>query len=223
MLHIYDATDVLDRFLRYVQVPTASSDSHADQVPSTPEQLVLARLLAKELSELGIADAEVTEHGYVVGHLPASAGADERPALGLIAHLDTTDVVSGEGVAPHIVHYEGGALVSGTGMNGPVQLEPEQYPQLTELVGEDLVVSDGSTLLGADDKAGIAEIMALVAHSLPIPSFRTPLWESASAQTRRSATAPPCSISSASAAHTRIRSTAAPSANSNGSASTHAA
>ena len=174
MSHIYDATDVLDRFLRYVQVPTTSSDSQADQVPSTPEQLVLARLLAKELSELGIADAEVTEHGYVVGHLPASAGADERPALGLIAHLDTTDVVSGEGVAPHIVHYEGGALVSGTGMNGPVQLEPEQYPQLTELVGEDLVVSDGSTLLGADDKAGIAEIMALVARLVTHPELPHP-------------------------------------------------
>ena len=166
--------DVLARFLRYVQVPTTSSDANADRVPSTPQQLDLARVLADELRELGARDVEVTEHGYVTAHVPASDCAEARPALGLIAHLDTTEVVSGEEVCPRVVRYEGGPLVSGTGPQGPVQLEPERYPALVDLLGEDLVVTDGTTLLGADDKAGIAEIMALVARLARDPALPHP-------------------------------------------------
>ena len=104
-------SDVLDRFLRYVRVDTQSSDEHADQVPSSEIQFDLANLLADELRGLGAQNVEVTEHAYVTAHIPASAGAEDRPALGLIAHLDTTEVVSGFGVKPHIVRYEGGDLV----------------------------------------------------------------------------------------------------------------
>ena len=138
--------DVLERFLRYVQINTQSEDANCDQVPSSAVQFDLANVLAEELRELGAEDAHVTEHAYVCAHIPASAGAEDKPALGLIAHLDTTEVAPGAGVKPHIVHYEGG----------------------------DLVCSDGTTLLGADDKAGVAEIMSLVARIAQDPSLPHP-------------------------------------------------
>ena len=167
-------SDVLERFLRYARVDTQSSDAHADQTPSSSMQFDLARLLADELTALGAQDVEVSEHAYVTAHIPASIGAEDKPALGLIAHLDTTEVVSGLGVQPHIVHYEGGALVCGEVDGVPVSLAPDKLPALEELVGEDLVCSDGSTLLGADDKAGIAEIMALVARLAEHPELPHP-------------------------------------------------
>ena len=154
--------DVLERFLRYVQINTQSEDANCDQVPSSNVQFDLANILAKELRELGAADAHVTEHAYVCAHIPASAGAEDKPALGLIAHLDTTEVAPGAGVKPHIVHYEGGDLVCGTVDGKPVAMSTAKLPALNDLVGEDLVCSDGTTLLGADDKAGVAEIMAAV-------------------------------------------------------------
>ena len=150
------SSDVLERFLRYVQVDTQSSDEHADQVPSSTIQFDLARLLAEELRGLGAEQVAVSENAYVTARIPASAGAEERPALGLIAHLDTTEVVSGFGVKPHIVHYEGGDLVSGVVDGAPVTIGPDKLPALNSLVDQDLVCSDGSTLLGADDKAGVA-------------------------------------------------------------------
>ncbi|MBY4797581.1 peptidase T [Collinsella sp. AGMB00827] len=171
-----NTSDVLERFLRYVQIDTTSSDEHAHQVPSTDRQFHLAQLLAQELKDLEAHDVAVSEHAYVTAHIPASAGAEDLPRLGLIAHLDTTEVAPGAGVAPHIVHYEGGDLIAGTVDGRPVSVSPDQMPSLAEAVGEDLVCTDGTTLLGADDKAGIAEIMALVARlaqdpSLPHPSL----------------------------------------------------
>lgn len=168
------SSDVLERFLRYVQVDTQSSDEHADQVPSSAIQFDLARLLAEELRELGAEQVAVSENAYVTARIPASAGAEGRPALGLIAHLDTTEVVSGFGVKPHIVHYEGGDLVSGVVDGAPVAIGPDKLPALNSLVGQDLVCSDGSTLLGADDKAGVAEIMALVARLSAHPELPHP-------------------------------------------------
>ncbi len=167
-------SDVLERFLRYVQVDTQSSDEHADQTPSSAIQFDLANLLADELRALGACDVAVSEHAYVTAHIPSSAGAQDRPALGLIAHMDTTEVVSGFGVKPHIVHYEGGELVSGVVDGTPVAIGPDKLPALNDLVGEDLVCSDGSTLLGADDKAGVAEIMALVARLQADPTLPHP-------------------------------------------------
>ncbi len=167
-------SDVLTRFMRYVRIDTTSSDEHADRVPSTDKQFDLARVLADELTELGCEGVHVTDNAYVIAHVPASAGAEERPALGLIAHLDTTEVVSGTNVNPHIVHYEGGPLVCGEGAEGPVSIAPDKLPALDTLVGEDLVVTDGTTLLGADDKAGVAEIMALVARLAAHPELAHP-------------------------------------------------
>lgn len=155
-------SDVLNRFLRYVQVDTQSADEHCDQVPSTAIQFDLANLLADELRELGARDVAVSDHAYVIAWVPASEGSEDKPRLGLIAHMDTTEQAPGFGVKPHIVTYEGGDLVCGEVNGKPVSLSPELMPALNALVGEDLVCTDGTTLLGADDKAGIAEIMALV-------------------------------------------------------------
>ena len=166
--------DVLERFLRYVQINTQSEDANCDQVPSSTVQFDLANVLAEELRELGATDAHVTENAYVCAHIPASAGSENKPALGLIAHLDTTEVAPGAGVAPHIVHYEGGDLVCGIVDGKPVSMSTAKLPALNNLVGEDLVCTDGTTLLGADDKAGVAEIMALVARIAQDPSLPHP-------------------------------------------------
>ena len=172
-------SDVLERFLRYVQVDTQSDPHNEQQTPSTACQHELARMLAGELRELGCADAAANEHAYVTATLPASKGAESLPALGLIAHIDTSYDAPASGVKPHIVHYEGGALVAGEVDGVRVETTPEKLPDLAKLVGQDIVCSDGSTLLGADDKAGVAEIMALVARlsqdaSAPEPALAHP-------------------------------------------------
>ena len=166
--------DVLERFLRYVQVDTQSADEHSDQVPSTAIQFDLANMLAEELRELGANDVVVTDHAYVTAWIPASEGAEGRPRLGLIAHLDTTEQAPGFGVKPHVFTYEGGDLVCGVVDGAPVSISPELLPALNDLVGEDLVCTDGTTLLGADDKAGVAEIMATAALLLQNPDLPHP-------------------------------------------------
>lgn len=167
-------SDVLERFLRYVQVDTQSADEHSDQVPSTAIQFDLANMLAEELRELGANDVVVTDHAYVTAWIPASKGAESRPRLGLIAHLDTTEQAPGFGVKPHVLTYEGGDLVCGAVDGAPVSIAPELLPSLNDLVGEDLVCTDGATLLGADDKAGVAEIMATAALLLQNPELPHP-------------------------------------------------
>ena len=167
-------SDVVQRFFRYVQVDTQSADEHCDQVPSTACQFDLANLLADELRALGAEDAYVTESCYVVAHVPASKGAEDKPALGLLAHIDTTEAAPGFGVKPHIVHYEGGNLVAGVVDGNEVAIGPDMLSDLDGLVGEDIICSDGSTLLGGDDKAGVAEIMALVARIHEDPSIKHP-------------------------------------------------
>ena len=169
-----DRPDVLDRFLRYVQVDTQSADEHCDQVPSTSIQFDLANLLADELRGLGACDVAVSEHAYVTAWVPASPGSENRPRLGLIAHLDTTEQAPGFGVKPHIVSYAGGPLVCGEVDGKPVAIDPDLLPALNGLIGEDLVCTDGTTLLGADDKAGVAEIMALVALLAEHPELPHP-------------------------------------------------
>ncbi len=166
--------DALERFIRYVQVDTQSADEHCDQVPSSACQFDLANLLAEELRSLGAADATVTENCYVVAHVPASAGAEDKPGLGFLAHLDTTEAAPGFGVKPHVVHYEGGNLVSGVVDGREVSIGPDSLPELNDLAGEDIVVSDGTTLLGGDDKAGVAVIMALVARLHENPELPHP-------------------------------------------------
>jgi tripeptide aminopeptidase len=154
------AADALERFLRYVRIDTQAAYG-SDTYPSTLKQLDLSRLLVEELHEIGLDDAELTEHGYVFATLPGTA--EDAPTVGLIAHVDTTPEVSGAGVEP-IVHrgYDGSPIALPG--DPEVVLDPQEHPELAERVGHDIVTTDGTTLLGADDKAGVAEIMAAAAY-----------------------------------------------------------
>ena len=146
-----------ERLLKYVQVWT-TSDEASDQVPSTERQFDLARLLESEMKELGLKEVHVDEHCYVYGTIPASPGYEQAPAIVLIAHLDTAPDYSGEHVRPQVwENYDGGDLTLPSGR----VLSTQQLPHLPSLKGRTLITSDGSTLLGADDKAGIAEIMTM--------------------------------------------------------------
>src|ERR687892_1093853 len=161
------AEDALERFLRYVLVDTRS-DPHSTSYPSTEKQLDLLRLLADECREVGLQDVELDEHGYVMATVPATVDR-ETPALGLVAHVDTFPGVTGTGVKPQLVHYEGGDLPL---PGDPSQvLTPRDMPLLEDHVGHRLVTSDGTTLLGADDKAGVAEIMAAAAYLVGHPEL----------------------------------------------------
>jgi tripeptide aminopeptidase len=153
------ADDVLERLLRYVRIDTQSSHGGTAS-PSTEKQLDLSRLLREELEEIGLDDVSLDEHGYVYGSL---SGVESAPAIGLIAHVDTSPDVSGTGVKPHVHEDYDGGLIELAG-DPRVVLDPEELPLLKKKVGHDIVTSDGTTLLGADDKAGVAEIMAAVAH-----------------------------------------------------------
>ena len=167
-------SDVLERFMRYVQVDSQSDPDNMDVTPSTPRQHEMARYLGDELREIGCVDVAVDEHAYVTGTLPASAGAEKCPALLLCAHIDSSPDAPAAGVCPHVVRYEGGPLVAGVVDGEPVQTTPDQVPDLAQFVGQDIVCSDGTTLLSADDKAGVAEICALLARLVANPELPHP-------------------------------------------------
>src|SRR5881275_3226319 len=160
------AEDAAERLLRYVRIDTRS-DEESDTYPSTDGQLELLRLLREELEEAGLADVTMDEHGYVTGTLPATVEHDV-PTIALFAHVDTAREVSGAGVSPQRVRYEGGEIVLG---DSGQSIHPEQSPELENHVGHELITTDGTTLLGADDKAGIAEIMAAVSYLLRHPEL----------------------------------------------------
>lgn len=152
---------VIDRFLKYVTFDTQSDES-TGVTPSTAKQMVFAQYLKTELEELGLEDISLDENGYLFAMLPANVER-EIPTIGFIAHMDTSPDMSGENVSPRIVEkYEGGDIVLSEADH--IILSPSQFPELKDHVGEDLIVTDGHTLLGADDKAGIAEIVAAVAY-----------------------------------------------------------
>jgi tripeptide aminopeptidase len=155
--------DVLERFLRYVRIDT-QSDPESKTYPSTAKQRDLGELLAQELRELGLDDAELDEHGYVFASVRGSAG----PTIGLIAHVDTSPDESGTGVSPQVVRgYDGGDIhLAGDPRQA---IRPSESTLLADRVGHDIVTTDGTTLLGADDKAGVAEIMAAVAYLVRHP------------------------------------------------------
>jgi len=159
------AEDAAARFLRYVRIDT-QSDEDSESYPSTAKQLDLLRLLLGELEELGLEDAAIDEHGYVTATLPATVDR-EVPPIAFFAHVDTAREVSGANVKPHRRRYDGGEIPLGD--SGSV-IRPEESPQLAEHVGHELITTDGTTLLGADDKAGIAEIMAAVAYLAAHPA-----------------------------------------------------
>lgn len=158
------AEDLLDRFLRYVRIDTRSRED-AETVPSTPGQWDLLRLLADELRALGCADVTLDEHGYVMATVPSTLPADapHPPVVGFLAHVDTAHEMPAHDVKPQVWrHYQGGPIVL---PGDPSQvIRPEDSPELLDCIGHDIVTSDGTTLLGADDKAGVAAIMTAVAE-----------------------------------------------------------
>lgn len=167
-------SDVVERFLRYVRVDSQGDPSNAGSVPSTECQFDLARMLAEELAQVGAVDIRVTDHAYVTAHVPASTGAEGLPTLALNAHIDTEASVCGSGVRPRVVTYTGGRLVMGAVDGNEVSIDPSTNPELLDMIGEQIVCTDGTTLLGADDKAGIAEIMALLGRIHADPTIARP-------------------------------------------------
>ena len=157
---------LIERFLKYVNIPSASN-AGSDTIPSTPEQLALAKVLADDLLAIGVKDARVDEFGYVYGSIPANC--EGQPSIGLIAHLDVVDDVPCAPMNARVVkNYDGGAIELGHGYT----LDPAEFGRLKALVGKDLIVTDGSTILGADDKAGVAEIIELAHRLLTHPEIR---------------------------------------------------
>ena len=155
--------DAVERLISYLKIDTESVPDR-DVIPSSEKQFDLAKVLEKELREMGVSDVRLDEHCYVYGKLPSNLSGEEKaktPALGLIAHMDTSPSARGKNVNPRIVkNYDGTDIV----LNEEEKLSPKIFPRLLEQVGDDLLVTDGTTLLGADDKAGVAEIMALVEY-----------------------------------------------------------
>ncbi len=158
----------VERFLKYVSYET-TSDETSDTCPSTPGQKIMGATLVQELLEMGVSDAKMDESGYVYAHLPASAGREGEARVALIAHMDTSPAASGAHVNPTRVLYTGGDLPLANGV-----IDTATTPALSEFIGEELIVTDGTTLLGADDKAGIAEIMETVARLVADPTLSHP-------------------------------------------------
>lgn len=158
----------LERFLHYVTFDTQSKMG-ADTAPSTPGQLVLAEYLAKELTELGLKDVKVSKYAYVAATLPANTGKN-IPKIGFIAHMDTATELTGKDVKPRVVgNYDGGDIVLNAELD--IVLSPKDFPSMADCIGQDLVVTDGTTLLGADNKAGIAEIIGALQHLIEHPDI----------------------------------------------------
>lgn len=156
---------VAERFLRYTRIDTRA-DENSGTVPSSPGQRVLGALLVEELQTMGLADAAMDANGYVTATLPETVPGG--PVVGLIAHMDTSPDFSGASVQPRVLeNYDGGPVTLGPG----VVMSPEVFPELADYQGQTLIVTDGATLLGADDKAGIAEIMTAAAYLLAHPEI----------------------------------------------------
>jgi tripeptide aminopeptidase len=157
----------VDRFLKYAACWT-TSDRHIEETPSTPGQWDLAKALAAELGGLGLKDTELTDHCYVIARLPASPGREDAPALGFLAHLDTSEEVPGRDVKPLLVrNYDGKPI----GLEGGLRLDPAADADLAAMKDRPLIHADGTTLLGADDKAGIAAIMAAAEYLIGRPEI----------------------------------------------------
>lgn len=160
---------VVDRFLKYVKFDTESS-TETGTTPSTPGQMVLARELEKELHEMGLEDISLDEKGYIMATLPANT--DKKvPAIGFVAHMDTSPDLTGKDVNPQIVkNYDGKDIILNKELN--IVLSPNDFPEMQDYLGQDLIVTDGKTLLGADDKAGIAEILTAIQYLKDHPEIK---------------------------------------------------
>jgi len=160
-------TLLIPRFMNYVRCCT-ESDRHVEATPSTPGQWDLARALQNELSRLGVTDVELTPHCYVIARLKPGAGKENAPPVGFLAHIDTADDVSGKDVQPRLTRDYNGEKIA---LSGGMALDPAQEPDLAAQKGKTIIHSGGDTLLGADDKAGIAEIMAAVEYLVAHPEI----------------------------------------------------
>lgn len=159
---------VKDRFLKYVSYDS-QSDPNGKGNPSSAKQLELGRALVEEMQKMGIADAAIDKNGYVSGTIPSNLGR-KAPVLGFIAHMDTSPDISGANVHPRVVeNYDGGDIVLNAQRN--IVMRPEEFESLRSYVGQDLIVTDGTTLLGADDKAGVAEILTMAQTLLENPQI----------------------------------------------------
>lgn len=162
-------SEVVERFNRYIRIDTESARG-SDTFPSTLKQLDLAKLLKEELLNLGLVDVSLDEYGYVMGTLPANIDK-QVPVVGFLAHMDTSPDLSGKDVNPQFIEgYDGGPIVLNQAKN--IILSPEQFPDLKKYVGETLITTDGTTLLGADDKAGIAQIMTALSVLIANPQIK---------------------------------------------------
>jgi tripeptide aminopeptidase len=161
--------ELLERFLRYISVDT-QSDDNSPTTPSTSKQFDLAKMLVKELKELGLKDAAVDDNCYVMATLPANT--DKKvPVIGFISHVDTSPDMSGANVKPQIIeNYQGGDIV--LNKEKDILLSPKVFPELEHHIGNTLITTDGTTLLGADDKAGIAEIMTAISYLVKHPEIK---------------------------------------------------
>jgi tripeptide aminopeptidase len=160
---------LVDRFLGYVQKNT-QSDDNTDLVPSTPGQMTFAKDLVQELQEIGLSEVTLSEYGYVMATLPATT-EESVPVIGFIAHMDTSPDMSGKGVTPQIVmKYKGGDILLNP--EEYIVLSPADFPELDKYKGQDLITTNGKTLLGADDKAGIAEIVTAMEYLLAHPEIK---------------------------------------------------
>ena len=159
---------VLDRFLRYVSIDTQSNEESESQ-PSAEKELNLLRMLRDELQALGV-EATLDEYGYVMGSIPSNIEA-KVPVIGFIAHVDTAPDASGANVKPQIINEYDGGDIPLKGVSG-LALKPSEFPEMLHYVGQTLITTDGTTLLGADDKAGVAEIMDAVQYIVEHPEFK---------------------------------------------------
>lgn len=160
---------VVDRFLKYVTFAT-QSDEESGITPSTSGQRVFAEALVKELEALGLEEISLDDNSYLMATLPSNMGDKEVPTIGFISHLDTSPDMSGEGVKPRIVSYAGGDIVLNEAEN--IVLSPRMFPEMEQYIGQDLIVTVGTTLLGADDKAGVAAIISAVAYLKEHPEIK---------------------------------------------------
>ncbi|HRX32527.1 MAG TPA: peptidase T [Tenuifilaceae bacterium] len=165
-----DKKNLIDRFLRYIKIDTQSDDTVTERFPSTEKQLTLSNLLVNELKELGAQDVEIDQYGYVMATIPANTNK-KVPVLGFLAHVDTAPDMSGKNVNPRFIeNYDGSDIILNKDLN--ITLSSKEFPELKDYKGKTLIVTDGTTLLGADDKAGVAEIMTAVEYMLKNPDFK---------------------------------------------------
>ena len=160
--------ELKERFLKYVAVDTQSAEE-SETFPSTQKQWTLLNMLVDEMKALGLTEVSIDKYGYAMGTIPASEGCENAPVIGFLAHVDTSPDMSGENVRPRIIeNYDGGDIV----LNNALTMRVEEFPELKNFIGHTLIHTDGTTLLGADDKAGVAEIMSAAEYLMSHPEVR---------------------------------------------------